>query len=527
MGGKKKKTMANKLAKMSDEERARYMQHRAEMEEEAKRRKEQLIATFMKKKIKKEEAFSRLNLAKINQNWHQILRKIKCKEMKENVKNLKEWIERLIDYKNRTIRNLTKHLEEIEEDYLNNYNTHMKHVENMLKDQFEYVRTLQDQYQKDVSNLLASSRKEWDELRANAEEDENFLKTVLYRQHIDETAMRKELDEYRVRYYETKNEFESAMRDLRESHEKRCSAMWREIEDQITRYVEQIEAKRTGYDELLRADIEDAEEIRENEEHIRQIKRENNSIKQSIDHLKTSRNSKLTSLISELEETKKIHFEMREVLKKDLENDRRKLAVLSESSKQTIEYLKNVLRRGQSMMNLAQNCDKYETEKEKLMRWVSFTQANRQEDEDNDAVPASESPSKTPPNRDPEIDLTSVRNVVFNDKQPAETPSPEEPGRAGSFLDDCARSLEPMERFWSSCSRAEADCVELKEEKRALEAENKQLRDMMGAVLEAAALARSTIPNSRVSTRVPSRKISACSATAKRAGVIPASMDIL
>lgn len=70
---------------MSDEERARYMQHRADMEEEAKRRKEQLISTFMKKKIKKEEAFSRLNIAKINQQWHQILRKAKCKEMKENV----------------------------------------------------------------------------------------------------------------------------------------------------------------------------------------------------------------------------------------------------------------------------------------------------------------------------------------------------------------------------------------------------------------------------------------------------------
>ncbi|CAG9813414.1 unnamed protein product [Phaedon cochleariae] len=48
MAGKKKKTLANKLAKMSDEERARYMQHRADIEEEAKRRKEQLISTFMK-----------------------------------------------------------------------------------------------------------------------------------------------------------------------------------------------------------------------------------------------------------------------------------------------------------------------------------------------------------------------------------------------------------------------------------------------------------------------------------------------
>lgn len=48
MAGKKKKGIANKLAKMSDEERARYLQHRADVEEEARRRKEQLIATFMK-----------------------------------------------------------------------------------------------------------------------------------------------------------------------------------------------------------------------------------------------------------------------------------------------------------------------------------------------------------------------------------------------------------------------------------------------------------------------------------------------
>lgn len=51
--GKKKKGSSNKLAKMSDEERARYLQHRAQVEEEAKRRKEELIATFLKVKRSK------------------------------------------------------------------------------------------------------------------------------------------------------------------------------------------------------------------------------------------------------------------------------------------------------------------------------------------------------------------------------------------------------------------------------------------------------------------------------------------
>lgn len=48
MGGKKKKGLGNRLARMSDEERARYLQHRAAIEEEARRRKEQLITTYLK-----------------------------------------------------------------------------------------------------------------------------------------------------------------------------------------------------------------------------------------------------------------------------------------------------------------------------------------------------------------------------------------------------------------------------------------------------------------------------------------------
>jgi hypothetical protein len=48
MPPKNKKGKNSKLARMSDEERARYLQHRAEIELEAKRRKEQLIFIFTK-----------------------------------------------------------------------------------------------------------------------------------------------------------------------------------------------------------------------------------------------------------------------------------------------------------------------------------------------------------------------------------------------------------------------------------------------------------------------------------------------
>ncbi|KAL1140265.1 hypothetical protein AAG570_000197 [Ranatra chinensis] len=66
---------------MSEEEKQRYLQHRAAIEQEATRRKQQLISTFLKNKLKHEEGFTRLNSAKINQQWRQTLRQIKCKEL--------------------------------------------------------------------------------------------------------------------------------------------------------------------------------------------------------------------------------------------------------------------------------------------------------------------------------------------------------------------------------------------------------------------------------------------------------------
>ncbi|XP_071446222.1 dynein regulatory complex subunit 2-like [Hetaerina americana] len=83
--GPKKKGKAGKFARMTDEERARYLQHRAALEEEARRRKQELVFTFLKSKFKKEDAFARINLAKIHQQWRQILRNIKIVELKEEV----------------------------------------------------------------------------------------------------------------------------------------------------------------------------------------------------------------------------------------------------------------------------------------------------------------------------------------------------------------------------------------------------------------------------------------------------------
>lgn len=72
-----------------------------------------------------------------------------------------------------------------------------------------------------------------------------------------------------------------------------------------------------------------------------------------------------------------------------------------------------------------------------------------------------------------------------------------------------------MESFWTVYNKVEVDVRELVQEKVVLEKENKQLRGFIRAVLEAAALAK-VLPDSRASTRVPSKRRSAYSAPLQR-----------
>ncbi|XP_076289013.1 dynein regulatory complex subunit 2 [Lasioglossum baleicum] len=137
----RKSNRNSKFARMSEEERARYMQHRAEFELEAKRRKQQLIATYIKNKLKHENVFSKLNTAKINETWRLVLRQIKCKEIYENVKDLSESFDRVVNLKDKTICQLQSELKVADEDHRKLQEAHIELMNDIIG---KYKHKLQD-----------------------------------------------------------------------------------------------------------------------------------------------------------------------------------------------------------------------------------------------------------------------------------------------------------------------------------------------------------------------------------------------
>lgn len=100
--------------------------------------------------------------------------------MKENVEHMKSWIERVVNLKNRTIDNLMLELDEAEFQYSHNFQTHISHIQEIISTHQEYMKKMHEQHENDCKELFEVSANEIEEIRTNANDNEMYLKTLMY-----------------------------------------------------------------------------------------------------------------------------------------------------------------------------------------------------------------------------------------------------------------------------------------------------------------------------------------------------------
>jgi hypothetical protein len=94
---------------------------------------------LVQNKLKKEDAFTRLNVAKIKSEWRDILRRIKCKQLMEDLKAIKKECDESIQRKNAVIRRLLSDLDESEEIYSTMLHSHMNVIEKLIGNFFRKI----------------------------------------------------------------------------------------------------------------------------------------------------------------------------------------------------------------------------------------------------------------------------------------------------------------------------------------------------------------------------------------------------
>ncbi|VEN63557.1 unnamed protein product [Callosobruchus maculatus] len=274
-------------------------------------------------------------------------------------------------------------------------------------------------------------------------------------------------------------------------------------------------------------------------------------LKQELTNLRSERSATISGLENELKAINDLYIKAKQTLKGDLRNDKLKLEFLTDTSYKTITCLEKISAKGETLLMLSEKCQKFVTDREKILKWlptrISSSSSCQPDKESEEIKEKSEgkkeagkllvlntfSYSSSPPvelhqqlakikprpktaisvstldTPTPEMkDVTTVDQVTLQMKNlevslpSTSSSSSHEPKQQPSIVDKCLESLKSLEHFWEEYSKVEVDVMEIKEEKKLLLKENKQLKEMLKAILEATAVVN-TIPNNKTSTRLP------------------------
>lgn len=436
---------ANKLKNMTDEERVLYMEQKMLLEQEAKKKKEDLINELLKEKLMKEEKNTKHNLNKINFQWRSIMRDAKAKELLKDIEIMSQTFERIIDRKDTVIKALVKDLQESEEQYAMTMRSNVSNVENIIdlhKEELEVARTK-------LENLIQEIKLEFDKERdfiLNRHNQEmNELTSIIYA--MEKTFLDQE-NEANIEFLSVRDEIKNKnleeRQQLRVNLESKINDTFDQFKQTMKNYSEMNEDRERQFSELKEKDEKSAKEIDTQMRKIQLLTDNINSFKSKI-ALNLKESQETNNSIKDDRDIMNSHFHDLKLQMKVMQDTmRKKLTVLTMQSDKAIEILKEKEEKAKQILRFAEMCRKLETEEEKILPFYSSSLTEHEENDIKQALHESQ----------------------------------------GNELGDLMKDYINMENFWKRYNKVFLDKASLDKEKQMLSTENAQLRLLLKQYLD-------------------------------------------
>ncbi|KAL6258904.1 hypothetical protein P5V15_010848 [Pogonomyrmex californicus] len=445
---KKKKGKGSKLARMSDEERARYLQHRAELELEVKRRKQQLIAAFTKNKLKREEAFSRLNTAKINEQWRFILRRIKCKELHEDVKYLWNNFDRMIKTKDLVIQRLYSELEAADVDHRRLQEAHIQMMDLIIGRYKQKCIHLHESFAHERNRVISDETNKLNRVRKNLEQHCDQLQNIIFGQDkkieniLMQTKIQNAVNIYNIVYLK-----EDALSRLMHYVSNEVEELWRQLSETIIEYEINTGDKRKQYEYLKEQDDAHRADVARYPRLQVQLQGMIKNLKQDIHVLSQKRKQRITEMNNQIIHMRKRAKNLRQMFSVNQVLDATQLKKLTIINTSVLKKLQRISDKGSSLLSLLRRCSSLEP--------FSLT-----------------------------VQKYSLRDT----------------GSRRAFTNCMSEPFDKLDKFWEQYNYIKSDNIFMKKECDNLSFENKQLRNTLRTYL----LTVSKIPTERplISTSV-------------------------
>ncbi|XP_011308730.1 coiled-coil domain-containing protein 65 [Fopius arisanus] len=440
-----KKKGGSKMARMSEEEKLRYLAHRAEIELEAKRRKQQLISVFTKNKLKREETFARLNTAKINEQWRFILRQVKCKELYEDLEYLWKNFDRILTLKNTIIQKLYGELEKADVDHRRLQEAHMETIDLLILRHQIRLKGLKDNYLEDVNRVEIGEIDEMNSVKGELSGDCKHLEAVIFAQNnfiegrLAETKMRNAVNTFSIEH--SKDE---AISQIKRTIGGKIDDLWCRLNRVITDYQSKMQKKRKQYETLKSLDDAHHQEATKFPRHQSTLLTTMESLKNEESKLWNERNHTIGELKIQWENLNSRIWKLRQTIRMDQTMDRGQLKKLTVMSGSVIKEMKKIEEKSSMILLLMRICTSLEV-KPLCLKKFNWGEAN---------------------------DESTSTGVM----------SP----------------YDKLENFWEQFNDVKAEVIAIKREKNVVMAENKRLRASLKTYLVTVA----RMPGSRPQTSI-------------------------
>uniref|UniRef100_A0A1B0GHK4 Dynein regulatory complex subunit 2 n=1 Tax=Lutzomyia longipalpis TaxID=7200 RepID=A0A1B0GHK4_LUTLO len=319
-------------------------------------------------KLKREDAFTRLNMAKINQEWRSILRQLKCEELKEEIKCVEVFCGESIEHKNQVIRRLLCDLDESEELYATMLHAHVENIERIITLHSERLKFWHEWYVTEKQSMLGRFHGQMARYRVRKDAAQEDLECICFALETEITQDEQTAEEeHTKRTDDLRNSMTIRLEEVTKDCEQSMELLWTDFQQVLNTYLTYTQEFHDEYLDLKRRDEEDTKLI---QAHYFEVARNTETIAELRYQLTATREEK-DFTVAQLERFKSRLLERYDQSKGALvvgaKEDKERIRRLVVSSSSAIRQLQGVVKRGNVILQLVSICRKLETEREKVI----------------------------------------------------------------------------------------------------------------------------------------------------------------
>eukprot|EP00112_Aurelia_sp_Birch-Aquarium-sp1_P015187 Seg3346.2 transcript_id=Seg3346.2/GoldUCD/mRNA.D3Y31 product="Dynein regulatory complex subunit 2" protein_id=Seg3346.2/GoldUCD/D3Y31 len=441
----KKKAAKGKMARMTEEERILHMERKALAEEEMKRKKEDMLAQFLKDKLGKEEKSSKFNMNKLQHQWRVIMREAKAQELRKDIEILSQTFERIVDRKEAILKSLVKDSDEAEEQYQVALRSHTQNIDKLIDFQEKRLVTLQNEYDNELEHIKNEFDRERERiLKQHKAETDEIMDVVFAMEHEFEERESDARQEFQSLRDEIKNKNLEEKHALRIQLEGQVEELWKQFQAALKNYNETTEERKVAFENLKIKDEKSAKEIEMQMRKLQRIQEKISQLRSKMSQHAKECDDRNKDLKEEREVIAAKYHELKGQMNRFRDQQRSRLTALTLQSNAALQELEKKKELGDRILRQGEICRKLETEEEKVLPFYASSLAP---EEDHDVQAAVEEP-------------------------------------AVEKLAEIMHEYSPLENFWKRLNKVLLDKLALDKEKQTLQEENQQLRSVLKQYLD-------------------------------------------